>query len=171
MPPEYQFSATYDTLTTRNRSLASGDGVECPSFMVPIRLWDGTVFREPVEFLWDTGCSVGLVSRSLATDCNFRFDPVNDRLDGLVGGLGGGQSGWLTVRYVNFPWLATPTPLAFKFYFIVVEHELPFPLLGIRDVLEQFETFTHGPTDAATLTFDLRPNHAGRPLGRDGRPT
>jgi hypothetical protein len=131
--------------------------IDCPFFMVPVDVWDGTAFRRGPNFLWDTESNFCMVSRRFATRYGFRLHERDDRLEQPVGGIGGDTPGWLTTRYVQFPLLSGRPDLKFKLHFVVLDQDLEFPILGIRDVLLSFAVESLWEE----CVFRLRRDHEG----------
>lgn len=133
--------------------------VASPFFQVPIQIWDQTkkAFDEtPTPFLWDTGANFAMLSRQQATDYSLRIHETDDRLPHAVSGVGGSQAAWLTTMKVRFPLLSRrrrETDLAFSFHVIVLE-KLDMPILGTRDVLQNFTVESTWDGTSFTLVRD-----------------
>ncbi len=139
--------------------------VECPSFRVPVVIWDNATKRfapKAANFLWDTGSSLCILGRRAAENYSLRLHEMDDRIPDGIGGMGGSQSAWLTTMKVRFPLLSKrrrEPDLAFNFHVIVVDR-LEFPILGTRDLLQNFSV--ESTWDGTTFT--LNRNHRGEAI-------
>lgn len=112
----------------------------------------------PEQFLWDTGSSLSIVDREMATKYALRLHETDDRIPDGIGGMGGSQSAWLTTMKVRFPLLSRrrrEPELIFPFHVIVVDR-LEFPILGTRDVLRNFSVESTWDGTTFTLNRDHR---------------
>lgn len=144
-----------ETFTTPNLG-----PVECPFVMIPVEVWDGARFGSRYNFLWDTGASCCIVSRSFAAAHRFRLHDADDRLDRPLAGIGGDTPALMTTRSVRFPLLSGRPDLRFRFHFLVIDRPVQFPILGIRDVLANFSV----ESSWEETVFRLRPDHDGTPV-------
>ena len=124
-------------------------------FFVPVRVWDGTSFGTPHDFLWDTGASFATVSEEFAAAHRLRYGD-DDRLE--LDRVGGQSEGWVTTRHVEFPLVGKPR-LKFKlFFFIVKAAPAAMPLLlGMPAALQSFDVLT----STTGAVFRLKAGHAG----------